>query len=128
MSHDVPEVVDAAKLLQVTLAKAGGTERILAALEETKAMPSVAEALAIAGNSGNVGEALMAVAEAQQIESLSAVAEAVEAAGGPFVIAEALQSAGGSVAEAVAEAGGTFAVAEALASPGRAVLIEALRR
>lgn len=116
------ELADSSTLLQDTLERAGGIENVLTALQEARDKPIVAEALSPQGDFANVAEALIAVSEAQQAESIGSVAEAVETAGGPFVIAEALRSAGGNVAEAIEAAGGTLAIAEALASPHRAFI------
>lgn len=136
------ELSAAASLMNKTIKKAGGSDAILSALKKGRNVAVVAEAVGSTSRF-DVAEAVMALSEAQQMDStvfaeaiqpgmqfaeamqpgqLLAIAEAVEAAGGPFAIAETLHSAGGGVAEAIDQAGGIFVVAEALAVPGRTVL------
>ncbi|MBC6445043.1 MAG: hypothetical protein GDA50_06370 [Alphaproteobacteria bacterium GM202ARS2] len=109
------------------LKQAGGSASVADCLRAGSQISVLAEAIQNETLPLAMQEAVVAVAEAQDVTALTAVAEAVEEAGGAFAIAEALDSAHGAMAEAVREAGGAFAVAEALSVPSRMVLMQKLK-
>lgn len=62
-----------------------------------------------------MAEALIAVSEAQSIDSMPQVSEALTSAGGALFVAEALAMVSAKSASAINAAGGAISVAEAMA-------------
>lgn len=111
------DFIQAQSLIKGIIETAGGEQALLNGLGAAPLGSLVSEPSSqLQGNTAKaVAEALIAVSEAQSIDSMPQVSEALTSAGGALFVAEALAMVSAKSASAINAAGGAINVAEAMA-------------